>query len=299
MDDIIKEIFLNGNYRYRLKILKGLEKVDLDEKIPKYPVLILTCMDPRIDVHRIFQLNPGDVFILRNAGNLFTSDALRSILLAVYQYNIKHIIILGHLDCGMTKLKMLELRKKVPFEFFPPCSREGLDLFSEVKGFFKPFMDELRNVKQQVELFKRLQVHKQELTITGMLYDVETGWVFEFERFKKFENVENFRERYSTILNGKKFQFVDFVETIEKEIINNDELEENSNEIPQLERLNEDVVIYAENMEEETASIANQNLKTETDEIFSTQIILPKIEFPKIHFPRVKIYIPKISRNKR
>ena len=299
MDDIIKEIFLNGNYRYRLKILKGLEKVDLDEKIPKYPVLILTCMDPRIDVHRIFQLNPGDVFILRNAGNLFTSDALRSILLAVYQYNIKHIIILGHLDCGMTKLKMLELRKKVPFEFFPPCSREGLDLFSEVKGFFKPFMDELRNVKQQVELFKRLQVHKQELTITGMLYDVETGWVFEFERFKKFENVENFREQYSTILNGKKFQFVDFVETIEKEIINNDELEENSNEIPQLERLNEDVVIYAENMEEETASIANQNLKTETDEIFSTQIILPKIEFPKIHFPRVKIYIPKISRNKR
>ena len=299
MDDIIKEIFLNGNYRYRLKILKELEKVDLDEKIPKYPVLILTCMDPRIDVHRIFQLNPGDVFILRNAGNLFTSDALRSILLAVYQYNIKHIIILGHLDCGMTKLKMLELRKKVPFEFFPPCSREGLDLFSEVKGFFKPFMDELRNVKQQVELFKRLQVHKQELTITGMLYDVETGWVFEFERFKKFENVENFREQYSTILNGKKFQFVDFVETIEKEIINNDELEENSNEIPQLERLNEDVVIYAENMEEETASIANQNLKTETDEIFSTQIILPKIEFPKIHFPRVKIYIPKISRNKR
>ena len=299
MIDNIENVLINGNLRYQWKILQGLENIEIKGKIPKYPVLILTCIDPRIDVHRIFQLEPGDVFVLRNAGNLYTQDTLRAILFTIYQYDIRYIIILGHLDCAMTKLKMLQLRKKVPYEFFPPRSRETLDLFSQVKDFFKPFMDELRNIKQQVEFFKRLHVHRQELTITGMLYDVETGWVFEYERLKKFENVENFKKQFNTILNEKKFQFVDFVESIEKEIINNDELEENSNETPQLERHNDEEIIYAENMEEETASIANQNLKTEIDEIFSTQTILPKIQFPQIHFPRVKIYIPKIFRNKR
>ena len=299
MIDNIENVLINGNLRYQWKILQGLENIEIKGKIPKYPVLILTCIDPRIDVHRIFQLEPGDVFVLRNAGNLYTQDTLRAILFTIYQYDIRYIIILGHLDCAMTKLKMLQLRKKVPYEFFPPRSRETLDLFSQVKDFFKPFMDELRNIKQQVEFFKRLHVHRQELTITGMLYDVETGWVFEYERFKKFENVENFRKQFDTILNEKKFQFVDFVESIEKEIINNDELEENSNETPQLERHNDEEIIYAENMKKETVSIANENLKNETDEILTTQTILPKIQFPKIHFPRVKIYIPKISRNKR
>ena len=199
----------------------------------------------------------------------------------------------------MTKLRMLELRKKVPYEFFPSKPREGVDLFSEIKNLFNPFIDELKNINQQLAYVKRLCVHKKELIITGMLYDVETGWVFEYERFKKFENVENFRKQYTTILNEKKFQFVDFVESIEKEIINNDKLEEISNEIPQLERIYGEEIIYAENMEEEISSIANQNLKNETDGMLTTQTILPKIQFPQIHFPRVKIYIPKIFRNKR
>jgi carbonic anhydrase len=299
MVDIIKDILLNGNFRYRLKILKELEKVDIEGKIPKYPVLILTCMDPRIDVHRIFQLEPGDVFVLRNAGNLFTPDTLRSILLAVYQYNINYIIILGHLDCGMTKLKLLELRKNVPYEFFPPRPREGVDLFSEVKGLFKPFMDELKNITQQLAYVKRLCVHRKELFITGMLYDVETGWVFEYEMFKKFDNVENFRKQFCTILDEKKFQFVDFIESIEEELIENNEVKEKNNEFFQLEKSNGDEIFYAEPIEEETTSIESENLKNKKYDLFTTQTILPKIQFPKIHFPRVKIYMPKISRNKK
>ena len=140
IDDIdIEKVLINGNLRYQRKISQGLENLEVNDKIPKYPVLILTCFDPRIDVHRIFQLNPGDIFVLRNAGNLYTQDTLRSILLTIYQYNIKYIIILGHLDCYMTKIKLLELKQKIPYEFFSYKSRENSDLFSEVRDFFKPF----------------------------------------------------------------------------------------------------------------------------------------------------------------
>ena len=56
-------------------------------------------MDPRIDIHRIFQLEPGDVIVLRNAGNIFTQDMIRSLIIAIFKYKIKYIVILGHLDC--------------------------------------------------------------------------------------------------------------------------------------------------------------------------------------------------------
>jgi len=299
MIDVINDIFFNGNFKYRLKILKGLEIVDQNEKIPKYPVLILTCMDPRIDVHKIFQLDPGDVFVLRNAGNLVTSDTLRSILLAIYQYNINYIIILGHLDCGMTKINMLELRKKVPYEFYPQGLREGLDLFSEIKEFFKPFIDELKSIKQQLAYLKRLQVHKKELIIIGMIYDVETGWVFEYERFEEFVHVQDFRKQLNTILKEKKFQFDDFFESIKDGIVNRDESGKNKEETVQLKKQEEDKIIHVdEKMKDNIISNANLNI-SERDDKLDTQTILPDIQLPKIHFPRVKIYIPKISINRR
>ena len=123
--------------------MQDLESVEIQENIPKYPVLILTCMDPRIDIYRIFQLNPGDVFILRNAGNIYTQDVLRSILITIFKYEIKYIIILGHLDCGMTKINPVELRKKLPSEFLSRLSSNYSELFSELINFFKPFENEV------------------------------------------------------------------------------------------------------------------------------------------------------------
>jgi len=308
MIDNIENVLINGNLRYQWKILQGLENIELNVKIPKYPVLILTCIDPRIDIHRIFQLNPGDLFVIRNAGNLYTQDTLRSILLAVYQYNIEYIIILGHLDCGMTKLNLLELKRKTPYKFLAYKSRENLDLFSEVRDFFRPFGDELKNVKQQVKFLQRLHIREPEVKITGMLYDIETGWVFEYDKFKEFASIETFRSHYKTILSEKKYQFIDFIETIEDENINNDEVEEivleidldeeNESDLHKLVEKEEEFPIYAENNEKDENIVKIQYQKIELDENFNIQMIMPKIQVPKIHFPGVKIHIPKISRKK-
>jgi carbonic anhydrase len=286
----IERMLIEGNLRFHLKITQDLENIETKSKLPRYPVLILTCMDPRIDIHRVFQLDPGDVFVLRNAGNLCSQDSLRSILLAIYQYNIKYIIILGHLDCGMTKINLLELKKKVPHEFLPYSSKQTLDLFIETRKFFQPFIDELRNVKEQIKILQKIQVHKPEVKILGMLYDVETGWVLEYDRFKELAYIENFRTNYKTILREKQFQFIDFLETIEDEIINAEDLDKMKREKEPNET--EEVLIdtVLNNNDEVPADIQNQNLNTPT--------ILTKIQIPKINFPGVKIHIPKIYRKR-
>jgi len=286
----IERMLIEGNLRFHLKIIQDLENIETKSKLPRYPVLILTCMDPRIDVHRVFQLDPGDVFVLRNAGNLCSQDSLRSILLAIYQYNIKYIIILGHLDCGMTKINLLELKMKVPREFLPYTSKQTLDLFIETRKFFQPFIDELRNVKEQIKILQKTQVHNPEIKILGMLYDVETGWVLEYNSFEEFASIEDFRENYKTILREKQFQFIDFLETIEDEIINAEDLDKmkREKEPNEAEEIFIDTVLN--NNVEVPTDIQNQNLNSST--------ILTKIQVPKINFPKVKIHIPKKYRKR-
>ena len=295
----IKRMLIEGNLRFHLKISQDLENIDPKIKLPRYPVLILTCMDPRIDIHRIFQLDLGDVFVLRNAGNLCSQDSLRSILLAIYQYNIKYIIVLGHLDCGMTKIDLLELKKNVPFEFYHYTSK--LNLFTEIKELFKPFNDELRNIKQQIEALHRLQLHKPEIKILGMLYDVETGWVLEYERFKEIDSIENFRNHYKTMLREKQYQFVDFLETIEDEIVKHDKVRRltsktgsnngKTDQFPENVKTEEEKIIEIDPNEKSLrdGKIQSQNLLNQT----------LSINIPKIQFPGVKIYIPKIFRWKK
>ena len=284
----IERILIEGNLRFHLKITQELENIETKGKLPRYPVLILTCMDPRIDIHRIFQLNPGDVFVLRNAGNLCSRDSLRSILLAIYQYDIKYIIVLGHLDCGMTKVNLLELKKNVPHEFIPHTSKITTDLFIETKDFFKPFIDELINIKQQVETLHILQEHKPEIKILGMLYDVETGWVVEYDKFKELTSTDEFREQYKTILREKQYQFIDFLETIEKETIKTENLDKLKREKESDEAREKYIISVLNKEDKEPIDIQNQILNATT--------ILTKIQVPKINFPGVKIHIPKIYR---
>ena len=50
--------------------------------LPKKKLMIITCMDTRINPYDIFNLKLGDAHILRNAGGRVTPDILRSIIIS-------------------------------------------------------------------------------------------------------------------------------------------------------------------------------------------------------------------------
>jgi len=74
-------------------------------------VLFITCSDSRIDTNLITQTQPGDLFIVRNAGNIVPpyspgpSDVgtVASIEFAVGALKTAEIIVCGHTDCGAMK----------------------------------------------------------------------------------------------------------------------------------------------------------------------------------------------------
>jgi carbonic anhydrase len=68
--------------------------------------LLITCCDSRIDPNLITQTHPGELFVVRNAGNIvppYTGDGggeAAAIELAVAALGVKDIIVCGHSDCG-------------------------------------------------------------------------------------------------------------------------------------------------------------------------------------------------------
>ncbi|MHA2009063.1 MAG: carbonic anhydrase [Promethearchaeota archaeon] len=304
IEDIEKRL-IKGNLRYRWKLTQEIETLGSEKKFPRYPILILTCMDPRIDVHRIFQLNPGDVFVLRNGGNQYTKEILRSILIALYLYDIRYIVILGHLDCGMTKINVSELSRKIPRFIYAGKSKAPLDYSSELNNLFKPFSDEIQNIRKQLEILQNLKRRIPDFEIIGMLYDVDTGWIFEMERFKEIINIEKLRENYKSIMDEKKIQFIDFVESIEDEIIDRDEgdqikydKESNDADLGLLPEIVPEGLINGtekNHINEGIKGTVTNSLKRDNQNL-NTQTIIPKIKIPKIRFKGVKIHIPKIYR---
>lgn len=49
---------------------------------PARPVLVLTCIDARLDPAKMLGLEIGDAHVLRNAGGRVTDDVVRSVLVS-------------------------------------------------------------------------------------------------------------------------------------------------------------------------------------------------------------------------
>jgi len=68
---------------------------------PVKPVAVLTCMDARIDPHRMLGLAEGDAHVIRNAGGVANDDAIRSLAVSQRKLGTREVIVILHTDCGM------------------------------------------------------------------------------------------------------------------------------------------------------------------------------------------------------
>ncbi len=62
--------------------------------------IILTCADSRLSPEIIFDEGIGNLFVIRNAGNLLDDHVLGSIEYAVEHLHVPLIVVLGHTKCG-------------------------------------------------------------------------------------------------------------------------------------------------------------------------------------------------------
>lgn len=69
--------------------------------VPKLHLVVLTCMDARLDPYGALGLRVDDAHLLRNAGGLPTDDALRSLAISQRFLGTREMAVVQHTECGM------------------------------------------------------------------------------------------------------------------------------------------------------------------------------------------------------
>jgi carbonic anhydrase len=133
---------------------------------PKRHVAVLACMDSRILFERCLGLKPGDAHMIRNAGGIATSDAIRSLIVSHHLLDTQEFIIINHTDCGLLRVREDELKARLT---------EKMGVAAEKPAHFHAFDDLEANVRLQVERVKSHPWIPKHIPVRGFVYDVKTG----------------------------------------------------------------------------------------------------------------------------
>ncbi len=66
---------------------------------PQLGLVVLTCMDARIDPHAILGVGLGDAHIIRNAGGMVTDDVVESLAISQKLVGTSRIMVIHHTNC--------------------------------------------------------------------------------------------------------------------------------------------------------------------------------------------------------
>lgn len=98
------EQLLDGNQRFVANAVKrphqNLERRKELTKGQAPFAIILTCSDSRVSPEVIFDQGLGDLFVIRNAGNLVDDHTLGSLEYAVEHLHASLVVVMGHGKCG-------------------------------------------------------------------------------------------------------------------------------------------------------------------------------------------------------
>ncbi len=190
---------IEGIHRFQKKNfrpLQGLFEQLSKEQNPE--TLFITCSDSRIDPSLITQTQPGELFILRNAGNIVpphgaaNGGEAATIDFAVTALGVKDIIICGHSHCGaMRGLLQPELTKCCPamtswLSHAETTHRIVVDNYGDLEEEKLLTATVEENVLVQLENLRTLpavasRLVKGDLHLHGWVYKIETGEVFAYD----------------------------------------------------------------------------------------------------------------------
>lgn len=191
---------IQGVHDFRSGVFE--EQQDLFERLANSQTpdaLFITCSDSRVNPNLITQTNPGEMFILRNAGNIVPphgagdNGEAATVEYAIAALGVQDIIVCGHSGCGaITALLKPESLTKLPTTAawlqYAQATKYVMDtVYESVTDH-----DERLNIAIQENVLAQL-VHLRTLPavtaglinrtihLHGWVYDIEKGSVFSYD----------------------------------------------------------------------------------------------------------------------
>ncbi len=131
---------------------------------PSKPLVVVACMDARLNPYGVLGLREGDVHVVRNAGGVVTDDVIRSVTISQRLLGTREILLIHHTDCGMVTFKDDDVKAQIEAEvgFRPPFALEA-------------FPDPDEDVRQSIARIHASPFIPRKDSVRGFVYDVHTG----------------------------------------------------------------------------------------------------------------------------
>jgi carbonic anhydrase len=154
----------------------------------QYPIAaILSCSDSRVPPEIVFDQGPGDIFVMRVAGNVVNRDLLASIEYGVEFLGVPLVMVLGHSSCGAVDgaIKVLKKKARLPGHLPELITAIKPSVIVAERTQQGDLLDNAvaENVRRQVTrlknsppIVKRLYAGRK-IDIVGAVYDLKTGKV--------------------------------------------------------------------------------------------------------------------------
>jgi carbonic anhydrase len=143
--------------------------------MPNHQLLVVSCMDPRVDPAHILGIGPGDALVLRNLGGRVGDETIRDIVfiaaLTESMFGDKappfEVAIIHHSDCGARFLADDGFRRG----FADRIGAEDRELTAHA------VTDPTVSVLADVKALRDSPLLPGRFSVTGHVYDVATGLV--------------------------------------------------------------------------------------------------------------------------
>ncbi len=204
-----KDIFENNQKWVERKLTKDpdyFKKLSAQQN-PEY--LYIGCSDSRVSIEKLMGLQPGELFVHRNIGNIVvnTDSNINAVIqYAVEHLHVKHIIVCGHYNCGgvrsamhPTDMGQLNGWLQVIRDVYH-THRDELDAIHDIEQRYDRLVE--LNVREQclnvmkIDHVQRSWVTKQIPQVHGWIFDMRTGLLKDLdlntrELFNEVEDIYN------------------------------------------------------------------------------------------------------------
>ena len=143
--------------------------------VPAHQLLVVTCMDPRVDPAHVLGVDLGDALVIRNAGGRVTDDVLTEVAFLGQVTAMMfgdtappfEVAVVHHTACGSGLLADPDFRRSLATTTGTPASR-----LAELA-----VTDPAVSVRADVERLRSWPALPARAHVSGHVYDVDTGLV--------------------------------------------------------------------------------------------------------------------------
>lgn len=159
--------------------------------------LFITCSDSRVDPNLITNSAPGELFIVRNVGNVVPNVDLPGGTAAAIQYavevlNVENVIVCGHTQCGALKA-ILDPESVAHLDYVSRWVKSTIDVKKLIEEKYEHLVGEEKlnaaiqeNVLAQIEHLRQYsfvadRMDAGKLQVNGWVFDVGRGEVYDYD----------------------------------------------------------------------------------------------------------------------